>query len=283
MENSPLLIKLQALRPAMTASERKITETILAAPREVIHLSITGIAERAGVSDATVVRLCKRLGMQGYQELKLTMAQELVSSTDRIYEDVRESDTNEEILGKVFESTKQALDYTARVVDRDQFEKAVQALAQAGKVFIYGCGNSAAVALDLQHKLMRLSINAMAYMDAHMQCISSVQLRQGDVCVAVSHSGSSRAIVAAAQLAKDKGATVICMTGVGSSPLSKISDCRLDAASREVEYHIVALSSRISQYTLIDSLYTALAIRQKARNAMPMEDEVERALKSTKY
>ncbi len=282
MENSPLLMKLSALRPTMTASERKITDTILAAPGEVIHLSITGIAERAGVSDATVVRLCKRLGMQGYQELKLAMAQDLVSATDRIYEDVREDDTADDILNKVFTATQRALEYTLSIMDRRQFESAVEAIAKAGKVFIYGCGNSAAVAMDLQHKLMRLQINATAYVDAHMQCISAIQLRPGDVCVAVSHSGSSRAIAEAAQLAKNAGATVVCMTGVGPSPLSRISDYRLDAASREVKYHIVALSSRISQYTIIDSLYTALAIRKNALSPQH-EDLVERALKSTKY
>lgn len=282
MESSPLLMKLSALRSGMTASERKITDTILKAPREVIHLSITGIAQQANVSDATVVRLCKRLGMQGYQELKLTMAQELVTSTDRIYEDVREDDTTDLVLDKVFLATKRALEYTLSVIDRRQFEGAVEAIAKAGKVFIFGCGNSAAVAMDLQHKLMRIQINATAYVDAHMQCISSIQLRMGDVCVAISHSGSSRAVVESAQLAKKSGATVICMTGVGPSPLSRISDFRLDAASREVKYHIVALSSRISQYTIIDSIYTALAIRINALSTQH-EDLVEMALKSTKY
>lgn len=282
MESSPLLMKLSALRSGMTTSERKITDTILKAPREVIHLSITGIAQQANVSDATVVRLCKRLGMQGYQELKLTMAQELVTSTDRIYEDVQEDDTTDIVLDKVFLATKRALEYTLSVIDRRQFEGAVEAIAKAGKVFIFGCGNSAAVAMDLQHKLMRLQINAMAYVDAHMQCISSIQLRTGDVCVAVSHSGSSRAVVESAQLAKSTGATVICMTGVGPSPLSRISDFRLDAASQEVKYHIVALSSRISQYTIIDSMYTALAIRINALS-IQHEDLVEMALKSTKY
>ena len=282
MENSPLLMKLQALRPTMTASEQKITDTILAAPREVIHLSITGIAERANVSDATVVRLCKRLGMQGYQELKLAMAQDLVSATDRIYEDVREEDSMDDVLNKVLTATKRALDYTLSVMDRRQFQAVVDCISKAGKVFIYGCGNSATVAMDLQHKLMRLQVNAMAYVDAHMQCISSIQLKPGDVCIAVSHSGSSRAIVEAAQLAKNAGAAVICMTGVGPSPLSRISDYRLDAASREVKYHIVALSSRISQYTIIDSLYTALAIQKNALSSQH-KDLVERALKSTKY
>ena len=72
------------------------------------------------------------------------------------------------------------------------------------------------------------------------------------------------------------------MTGVGPSPLSKISDIRLDSASEEVNYHIVALSSRIAQYTLIDSLYTALAMRLNSQS--PDNGQIiEKALKNMKY
>lgn len=282
MESSLVLLKIQGIRSGLTASERKVADAILSSPREVIHLSITGIAERATVSDATVIRLCKRLGMQGYQELKLAIAQELVTATDRIYESIQETDNVESIVNKVFKATERSLEYTRSIMDTDQLEKAIEAIIEARKVHIYGCGNSAAVALDMQHKLMRLRINALAYMDTHMQCIASIQLRAGDVCIAVSHSGSSKAIIESTKLAKNAGATIICMTGVGPSPLSKISDIRLDSASEEVNYHIVALSSRIAQYTIIDSLYTALALRI---NALTPNNEqlIENALKNLKY
>lgn len=282
MGKSLALLKLQGILRSLTDSERRVADTILEAPREVIHLSITGIAERARVSDATVIRLCKRLGMQGYQELKLAVAQDLVTPTERIYEDVKESDTVEDILNKVFQATKRSLDYTRSIIDAAQLEEAVAVILKAGKVHIYGCGNSGSVALDLQHKLMRLQINAAAYMDSHMQCIAGIQLRAGDACVAISHSGSSKGIIEAAKIAKAAGAIVICMTGVGPSPLSRISDLRLDAASQEVNYHIVALSSRIAQYTIIDSLYTALAMKI---NAITPNNEqlIENALKSLKF
>lgn len=282
MESSSVLLKLQGIRGSLTKSERKAADAILGAPREVMHLSITGIAERALVSDATVIRLCKRLGMLGYQELKLAIAQDLVTPTERIYEDIKQEDTAEEILTKVFQATKRSLDYTRSILSTDDFTKAVFAIQEARKVNVYGSGNSAAVAQDLQHKLMRLQINAFAYIDSHMQCIASVQLRPGDVCIAISHSGSSKAIIESAKLAREAGATLICMTGVGPSPLSKISDIRLDSASEEVNYHIVALSSRIAQYTLIDSLYTALAMRLNSQS--PDNGQIiEKALKNMKY
>lgn len=281
--DSALLLKLRACLPEMSRAEARIAQNILDNPRDIVHLSITELAERSKVSDATVVRFCRRLGMQGYQELKVTLAQDLVSPIESIHEEVRESDDASAILGKVFSSTLHALEYTLRILDRRQFALAVDALSAAGQINIYGCGNSASVASDMQHKLLRLGLHACAYSDSHMQAIASTLLKAGDVCVAISHSGSSRDIVDAAFLAKKRGATVICMTSVGRSPLADMADIRLETASQETSYHIVALSSRISQYTIIDSLYAALAVERYQREGDAHSNIIEQVLSNKKY
>lgn len=280
--DSALLMKIEAMNDSLSSTERKAAQYILAHPREVIYLSITGLADASGVSDATVVRLCKRLGMQGYQELKVTLAQDTVSPIERIHEAVSESDTPIQVLEKVFQTTIHALQYTARIVNPQQLEMAVNALDKARRINIYGLGNSAAVSKDLQHKLMRLGLDATAYDDSHMQCIASTYLAAGDVCVGISHSGSSREVVDAVRIARDAGATILCMTGVGRSPLSELSSIRLDTASSETQYHILALSSRIAQYALIDSIYTTLALRRRDLIDEPMHS-IERALEKKKY
>ncbi|NLY92085.1 MAG: MurR/RpiR family transcriptional regulator [Firmicutes bacterium] len=280
--DSALVMKIKSFMPSLSNTEKKIAEYILSHLRDVINLSITDLAERSKVSDASIVRFCKRLGMQGYQELKVMIAQDIVSPIESIHEAISENDSVNDILAKVFSSTIHSLQYTLRIIDIAQFEQAVLAIDKAERVNIYACGNSAAIALDMQHKLMRLNINATAYSDSHMQCIASTHLKPGDVCVAISHSGSSRDIVDAATLAKEAGATVICMTNIGRSPLSDLADLRLDTASKETSYHIVALSSRIAQYTIVDGLYTALAVHRKI-HLSDRKNIIEKALAKKKY
>ena len=283
-ENSALLLKIRSGFEEMSGAEKRIAENILKHPRDIVHLSITELAERSSVSDATVVRFCRRrLGMQGYQEMKVALAQDLVSPIERIHEEVGEDDNEADVLSKVFAGTMHALEYTLRIIDKRQFKLAVDAIAAAGMIHIYGCGNSAAIAMDMQHKLMRLGLHATAYSDSHMQCIAATSLGQGDVCIAISHSGSSKDIVDAAFLAKKRGAVIICMTGIGRSPLADMADIRLDAASKETSYHIVALSSRIGQYTIIDSLYSALAVRRHRHEGETRQNIIEQALLKKKY
>ena len=279
---SALLIKIETLRHSLSETECKVADYILAHPNEVIYLSITDMAANCGVSDATVVRLCKHLGMHGYQELKVTLAQDIVSPLERIHEAITENDNSGDVMGKVFQTTIQALQYTARIVNRQALELAVDSLQKARRIVIFGLGNSASVAKDLQHKLLRLGLNAIAYDDNHLQRIVCTYLRAGDVCVGISHSGSSRDIVEAAKIAHKNGATVISMTGVGRSPLSEMADIRLETASHEAQYHILALASRIAQYVLIDSIYTCLALKQRTGKGEYQQD-IERALEDLKY
>lgn len=280
---SALMHKINAYQGTLPAAEKRIATYVLEHPGDIIYMSITELANASQASDATVVRFCRRLGMQGYQDLKVQLAQDLVSPMERIQVDLTDSDTDAEILEKTFATTIHTMEYTLRILDRNQFGKAIKAILDARLITIFGCGNSAAVAMDLQHKLMRLDLCVIAFSDAHMQCIEATQMQQGDVCIAISHSGSSKDIVDAAKIAKNNGATIICMTAVGNNPLSALSDIHLDTASDETRYHIVALSSRISLYTIIDSLYAALALRCSRGGTLPDSKIIEKALAGKKY
>ena len=144
-------------------------------------------------------------------------------------------------------------------LNTEDIERTATILRGARKVLIFGVGASDSIGLDMQHKLMRLNISAQAFSDTHLQAIAAVNAGREDVVFAISHSGSSTDIVDAARIAKNNGATVISLTNIGTSPLSKVADISLFTVSNETRYRIVALSSRIAQMAIIDSIYTIIA------------------------
>ena len=277
-----LILKMKALHNTLGSAEKKVVDYMISHPEEVIYLSVSGLAEKSGTSDATVVRACRKLGMQGYQELKVTLAQDIVTPLQSIHEEISENDTPSVILDKVFQSSIHTLQFTRDLIDKKEVENAADVLSKAGRVNIYGLGNSHSVAVDMQHKLMRLGINACAYTDSHMQCIASSYLGKDDAVVGISHSGSSRDIVEAVELAKENGAATICISNFGRSPLSDISDIKLNTASKETKYRIVALASRIAQIAIIDTLYTIIALKKKQEIVAGFH-KLESALEKKKY
>ena len=276
-----IILKMQTLRDSLSKSEQKVVDYITTAPDQVIYLSVAELALNAGVSDPTVVRTCRSIGLSGYQELKVTLAQDLVSPLQSIHEEILEGDSTTTIVDKVFMSTIHALKYTREIMRDRVLEAAVQAIMDSKKIVIFGLGNSHSIAIDLQHKLMRLGYSATAYTDPHMAAIAAAYVGSGDLAFAISHSGSSKDTVENARLAKKNGASLIALTNIGTTPLSKIADINLHTASKETKYHIVALSSRIAQIAIIDAIYTVIAVRQKS--AVEGFRNVEKALESKKY
>ena len=276
-----IILKLQTLRESLSKSEKKVADYIIKSPDQVIYLSVAELAQNSGVSDPTVVRTCQKIGLSGYQELKVTLAQDIVSPLQSIHEEILEDDSIKTVIDKVFQSTIHALTYTRDILRDQNLEAAVQVIMDARKIIIFGLGNSHAIAVDLQHKLMRLGCDATAYTDPHMAAIAGAYVGPGDVAFAISHSGSSKDTVENARLAKENGATLISLTNIGTTPLSNIADIKLHTASRETRYRIVALSSRIAQIAIIDAIYTVIAVRRKS--AVEGFRNVEKALEKKKY
>ena len=281
-EKAPaLLLRIQSMIDKMSNAEKRVASFVLEHPNDVISFSVASLAEASGVSDATVIRTCKTLGFSSYQAFKVSLAVDIVTPIQAIHEDIAPGDDTSDIIDKVFKGNKYALDCTLSAINVEKMEEAAEVIKNANRVFIFGLGNSHSVALDMQHKLMRLGIDAQAHTDSHLQIIASVNAHEGDVIFAISHSGSSSDIVDAARTAARNGARVISLTNIGVSPLSKLADISLFTISNETKYRIVALSSRIAQLAIIDSLYTIIACHypEVTRNFR----EIEKALDAKKY
>lgn len=278
---SSLLLKLSELRPHLSRAEKQVVDYILQNPNEVIHLSVSDLAENSNVSDATVVRTCRSIGFDGYHDFKITLAQDIISPLQTIHEEINDDDSPEIIIEKVYQSAMHALNYTRDVCKSSSLVSASEAIMSARRVYIIGLGASNSVASDLQHKLLRLGLSVSVYTDNHLQAIASTYLNDKDVLFAISLSGSSVDIVDTAIIAKKNGATVISLTNIGNSPLSKISDIKLFTASNETKYRTLGLNSRIAQMVLINIIYTIIATSIHGINER--FHSIEKAIETKKY
>jgi DNA-binding MurR/RpiR family transcriptional regulator len=279
--SSPSL-RIQSVYNILGTAEKRIADQLKEDLKEIVHLSITELAEKSGVSEATVVRFARKLGFKGYQDLKISFAQEMISPLQSIHEEITDDDKIPEVLNKIFQSVVQTLYHTRDVLDLEQLEKAADAILGAKKIVVFGLGNSAPVAMDVQHKFLRAGVECAAYCDNHMQVIVASHLSPENVAIGISHSGSSRDIVEAMQIAKECGATTICITNYGKSPLLKYSDIHLFTASQETRFRILALASRIAQLGIIDTLYVYVALRKKEKGYDAIK-RIERALQCKKF
>ena len=247
--------KIRFLYDKMGPSEKKIANFILENTSEVINLSISELAECCGCGDATVVRFARRLGFEGYQSLKIGVATEL-SSISKIGTDINKSDSCFDIFSKRINDISVSLNNTESVLNKESMDTATKTIMSAERIVIFGLGNSAAIAMDAAHKFLRLGLDAQACCDNHMQAIIASHLDKNSVAIGISHSGTSRDIIEALELAKENKATTICITNHGNSPIMDVSDIILNTKSDETRHSILAMSSRIAQLAIFDAIYT---------------------------
>src|SRR5699024_896705 len=161
------LVQITSLYRTMTKSERKVADYITAHTDAILYLTITDLAEKAQVGEATVIRFCRKLSYRGYQELKLAIAQNLVEETEKVDGEINTEDTKEIITQKITQHNMQAMKDTNDLLDLDELSKAITAIQKAEKVTFFGIGSSGITSLDASQRFMRMGFSTQHISDAH--------------------------------------------------------------------------------------------------------------------
>ena len=259
------LVKLRAVYDSLKSAEKKAADLLLERPKFFSEASIVDAAEAGGCSEATLVRLARKLGYSGYPELKVHLGQGRDDKSVALYAGITEEDSYDSVTEKVFQASIQALKDTLNAIDKNEYKKAVEALSGADKIVLCGVGDAANVALSGFQKFIRVGVNVQASADPDIQLIAVSHLNKGDVIIAISHSGRTKSIVDLVKYAKGTGATIICITNYPVSPLAKNSDIVLLTAAFTEHVKGEVMSKRVTELCLMESLFVNVLLTKKEK------------------
>lgn len=254
----------------LTNTEMKVASYVLEHYEKVLSLNITELAERAGVSDASVVRFCRSVGYKGYQDFKVNAARDVLPREKHFNPSLEKGDDVSTICKKIFTSEVNVLNHTLAGVDVKVLAEVANQISEAKKIVFFGTGGSLLVAKDAQHKFMKIGICPMVYDDMDLQLMTSSLMGEGEVAFGISHSGSNYRVMSCLKNAKENGAHTIALVGRGRSAISKIADLALYCASEETMFRSESVSTRIAQLAMLDALVAIIAFGdyEKSYNAI---------------
>jgi RpiR family transcriptional regulator, repressor of rpiB and als operon len=247
--------------PSLTPLEVKVVESVFERKSFDETTSLKEIAEAAGVSEAMVTKISKKLGFDGFRDFRAGVAEYIRLPTADLHQDVEPEDSSQQIVQKVFRSSIQALEETLAILDMDAFDRAVDILHRAYHRVFYGVGGSAQIARDVSHKFLRIGIQTSVYDDPHMMLMSASLLGPDDAAVAFSHSGASTAVLEPVALARKQGARTIAVTSYAGSPLAELADVVLVSTSRGSPLLGENAAARIAQLNILDAVFVGVAQR----------------------
>lgn len=255
-----VLQRIQVVRNSLPPVTGRVADFVLGAPDQVVNMSVTEVADAVAVSEGSVISFCQQIGARGFQQLKLALARDLVRPVQFIHEDLDPSDDVPTAVSKIFRSGLQALEDTMRAVETVQMQRAVTAILSAERVELFGIGSAAPIAQDAHYRMLRMGLDVRVHVDSHVQAIAASLSGPRVATLTISHSGSTIETVAATRLAKEAGATTICITNFGRSPIQKHTDIVLYTVARETRFRTEAMMSRIAQLAIVDALIACLAL-----------------------
>ncbi len=255
-----LLERIQEHYGTLRKSERIVADYLRENAGTRLDSSITELGRTLGVSEATISRVSRALGYEGYPDLKLSMAEgaRVKSSFANLPIEIDENDSLISTSGKLVSVLVSGLERTQRMLDAHRLEKAVEALHKAGKIVFVGVGGGAAIGDEAAHMFLKAGFDASNYSDSYTQTIIAAQLKPNDVMVGISHTGTTATVADAMLLARDNGATTIAITSDEESDVARAGSVCLTtwgASQQVIPLYGDFLEGRVSQLFLIDLLY----------------------------
>ncbi|MGE5574473.1 MAG: MurR/RpiR family transcriptional regulator [Bacteroidota bacterium] len=255
------LARIRGLYPDLAPAEQKLADYVLGDPQEVIYATVTQLADRCGVGEATVIRFCQSAGFKGYQDLKLSVARDLVSPLANINEAIAPEDSTDLIAQKVTLGSLRAINETLKVLDPTALKETITLILRARRIQFCGVGTSGLTALEAKARFLRIGVCSEAYLDAHFAAMLAATLGADDVAVGFSHTGSTKDTVHCLAVAKEAGAHTVCITNHPKSPITEVAEITLLTSSPETPLGSGAFRSKMAQLLVLDILFTGVAMR----------------------
>lgn len=276
-------LRIQAVYNDLKPAERKAVDLILDSPDAIGSMTIVEFGTRAGCSIATAVRVARRLGYDGFPELKRDFdGHAAESESDIAYPDIGLEDTPTVVARKVFEMTAAAITDTYQVLDSAAYERAVEALLGAKRMLFCGLGDAAPVASTACHRFDRVGVVCTAPTDPDQQLVHASSLGDGDACVAISHSGRSTTVLETIHAAGARGATVVAICNYPKSPIARAADVVLQTAVFTEDWSGEIIAKRVAELCLVEALFVNFLMRKgdKALEALRTANRVVAAYKT---
>lgn len=248
------LTHLESSMPDMSKRQKLLGEYILGGGTDAAYMTASALADTVGISESTVVRFAMALGYDGYPEMQKAYRESLrvrMTTVERI-EAADGIMKGRDIVDSVLTADADKIMNTLDNLDRDAFERAVDMLMGANKIYIVGMRSSEVLAQFLNYYLRLLFDNVVLVCPSGVSEVFEhlISLSNNDVVFAMSFPRYSSSTVRATEYAKRVGAGVVVLTDSKTSPIAAYADAVLEAKSEMASF----VDSLVAPMSIINAI-----------------------------
>jgi RpiR family transcriptional regulator, glv operon transcriptional regulator len=227
----------------LTHSERQVLYYVEGNLTSSKNQSLTQMAENNNVSTTTIVRMCHKLGLEGFSELKF------------ILKELDEDKGPDREIGDTIQRYRKELDHSLALLQTKNFEEISEQLKRAHRVFIVAVGLSKMMGEYFSKLLMQVNKSTSYVYESHIIDLLPNMVERNDLVVFISSSGETSTIIKAAEKLRYKNIFTLAITNGNDSSLSKLVQKSLSADVPRITYAGYDLTARSTLVVLIDILF----------------------------
>ncbi|WP_173915361.1 MurR/RpiR family transcriptional regulator [Halobacillus sp. Marseille-Q1614] len=215
-------------------TDDQIIEYILANKSTVVETSIQTLAKNLYTVPNTITRLSRKLGYDGFSQLKNSLKEEVI----------KEEQPETEIYN---------IKKTLELLDEELLVSMAKKIKQSGHVYLFGVGDTAPFCEIMSTHFKIGGMNSEFFLHRHDAVYAINHAKNQDVLFLISMSGETEQILEIARLAKEKGITIISLTHFSSNTLEKMADYR---------FFFYSPKRMLENYNISDKTPVMLALQQ---------------------
>lgn len=243
----------------LSESERHLLEYIVKHINHIPNMSIVKLSEEANVSTATIVRLMKKIGYDGFTSFKYKIkdldqgvSQEQMHSLNMI----------DKKINSAIKKNEQEVLNTIKMLSSGNIEDAIQKMYHASKIYIFARGFSEMLAKEMMVKLQLSGKNCEMHNDPNIIKLISRRIKKSEIVIFISLNGETEELVEACKNLKMKNISTITLTAGVDSSLANLSEIvLLGYKSTQSFYPDFEVRSRLPLQVLARILLDAYVIR----------------------
>lgn len=248
----------------LTPTENQLAQYILKNKEEIQNLTIQHLAERTFTSKSAIHRLCKKIGLNGFNELKVKLAQDLVEEhKTRTQIDVNfpftAHDTQRVIAEKLLKLYEASIIDTYHSINIEDLNRCVTLLHDADIVDIYTQAHNLNVAENFQDKMRSIGRSVNCPKSTYEQRCMATASKKNHVAVILSYSGRARFLLPIVEILNKKKVEIILIGRLGNSMMQNHIKHHLYISDKEdLRNRISQFSSHIAMQYILDVIFSCI-------------------------
>ncbi len=258
-----LLTRIDLMMNSFSKGQKRIALYIEEHYDKAAFMTASKLGQTVGVSESTVVRFATELGYDGYPRLqkamqemirnKLTSVQRIEVTSSRI--------GNENVLDSVLNQDIEKIRRTIEETSHEDFNRAVDEICNAKRIYIFGVRSTAAIANFLAYYFELIFdnvrvINTTSVTTTYEQIF---RITDQDVIIGISFPRYSKMAIEAMDFARSRGAHAVALTDSMASPLVQSADSVIIARSDMASI----VDSLVAPLSIINALIVATVLKKK--------------------